>query len=78
MGLNNDWQANVLVSIGWVLIHVPITIFVLKLAAPAAISYLFLTFVFGLGSAFLYSKTKNIASSIFLHVLWEWPIILFR
>ncbi len=77
-GLNNEWQANVVVSLGWVLIHVPITIFVLKLAAPAAISYLFLTFIFGLGSSFLYAKTKNISSSIFLHVLWEWPIILFR
>jgi membrane protease YdiL (CAAX protease family) len=44
----------------------------------AALVYLLLTTLFGVGSAFIYARTKNVFSSIFLHVLWEWPIILFR
>jgi len=76
--LNNEWYANLLTSILWTLIHVPITIFVNKLSPLQAFVYLFLTFIFGLGSAFVYGRTKNVASSIFLHVLWEWPIMLFR
>ncbi|HSX48956.1 MAG TPA: CPBP family intramembrane glutamic endopeptidase [Candidatus Saccharimonadales bacterium] len=76
--LNNEWTANLITSILWTLIHVPITILVNKLAPVDAIVYLFLTFVFGMGSAFIYGRTKNIGSSIFLHVLWEWPIMLFR
>lgn len=75
---SGEWQANLITSILWTLIHVPITIFVNKLDPLSAIIYLFLTFIFGLGSAFLYARTRNIGSSIFLHVLWEWPIILFR
>jgi len=76
--LNNEYTANFITTIGWTLIHVPITIFVNKLSPSAAIVYLFLTFIFGFGSAFVYGRTKNISSSIILHVLWEWPIMLFR
>src|SRR5258706_5189538 len=78
VALNNEWKANFITSIGWTLIHVPITIFVNKLSPMAAIVYLFLTFIFGVGSAFIYGRTRNISSSIILHVLWEWPIMLFR
>ena len=78
VALNNEWKANFITSIGWTLIHVPITIFVNKLSPSAAIVYLFLTFIFGVGSAFIYGRTRNISSSIILHVLWEWPIMLFR
>ncbi|SRR5258708_704032 len=76
--VNNEWSANIITSILWVIIHIPITIFVNKLSPLAAIVYLFLTFIFGIGSSFIYARTKNISSSIFLHVLWEWPIMLFR
>ncbi|CAN5286247.1 hypothetical protein BH10PAT1_BH10PAT1_6290 [soil metagenome] len=76
--LNNEFQANFITSIGWTLIHVPIVIFINKLNPASAAIYLVLTFIFGVGSAFLYGRTKNLSSSIFLHVLWEWPIMLFR
>lgn len=76
--LQNEWKANIITSIGWTIIHIPVTIFVNKLSPVAAIVYLFLTFIFGVGSSFVYARTKNISSSIFLHVLWEWPIMLFR
>lgn len=70
--------ANLSTSLLWALIHVPITIFVWKLSLGAALIYLLLTTIFGIGSAFVFARTGNVFSSIFLHVLWEWPIILFR
>ncbi len=76
--MNNEFYANILTSIFWAVIHVPITIFVWKLDMSAALIYLFLTTLFGVGSAFVFARTKNIVSPILLHVLWQWPIILFR
>ena len=76
--LDNEITANIISSVAWTAIHVPITIFVLKLAPSAAIVYLLLTFMYGVGAAFVYARTRNIFAPIFLHVLWEWPIILFR
>jgi len=76
--LKNEWLANILTSVVWGIVHVPIAVFVWKLSASRAVIYLFLTTAFGMGSAFVFARTRNIFSSIFLHVLWEWPIILFR
>jgi len=76
--LKNEWLANLITSFGWALVHIPVAIFVWKLDFSAAMVYLFLTTLFGIGSAFVFSRTKNIVSSILLHVLWSWPIILFR
>lgn len=76
--MKNEWLANIVSSIVWALVHVPITFFVWKLDVTAAVLYLILTTLFGIGSAFVFARTKNIFSSILLHVLWEWPIILFR
>lgn len=77
-GFNSELVANIVSSSLWTLIHVPITVFVLKTDMPTSIVYLSLVFIFGLGSSFIFARTKNITSSIFLHVLWQWPIILFR
>lgn len=76
--LKDGWAANVVSSLIWTIVHIPIAFFVWKLNLASGILYLFLTAVFGMGSAFIFGKTKNIFGSIFLHVLWEWPIILFR
>lgn len=76
--LKGEWGANIIQTILWTAIHVPIAFFVSGYTVPQAIIYLFITAVFGLGSALIFSRTKNIFGSIFLHVLWEWPIILFR
>lgn len=76
--MKNELYANILTSVFWAMIHVPITIFVWKLDFTAALTYLFLTTLFGIGSSFVYARTKNILSPILLHVLWQWPIILFR
>jgi membrane protease YdiL (CAAX protease family) len=62
----------------WTLVHLPISYYVWKMGPLQIVIFLFLTFIYGLGASMLYIRTKNIASSIFLHFLWEWPIILFR
>lgn len=73
-----EWSANIVTSLAWALVHVPVAFFVWKLSFSSALIYLFLTTLFGIGSAFVFARTRNVFSSIFLHVLWEWPIILFR
>lgn len=76
--LGSAWKANLIVSFFWALIHVPIAIFWWKLDLLETLGLLILTTIFGIGSSFVFMKTQNIASSILLHVFWEWPIILFR
>lgn len=75
---NSEIFANLSTSFFWALVHVPVTIFVWKLSLTASVLYLLLTTLFGIGSAFVFARTKNVFSSVLLHVLWEWPIILFR
>lgn len=74
----NEWLANLVTTGIWALIHVPVMVFVLKLDLASLLIQLFITAIFGIGSAFLFARTRNVFSSVFLHVLWEWPIILFR
>lgn len=76
--INGEWAANLIQTIAWTGIHVPIAFFIWNYTIPQAIVYLLITAIFGLGSAFIFGRTKNIFGSILLHVLWEWPIILFR
>ena len=76
--LKGEMGANIIQTILWTGIHVPIAFFIWNYTIPQGIIYLFITAVFGFGSAFIFGKTKNVFGSVFLHVLWEWPIILFR
>lgn len=76
--LGGRWSANLITTALWTAVHVPIAFFVWKLDFAAGLLYLVLTAIFGIGSAFVFGRTRNVWGSIFLHVLWEWPIILFR
>ena len=73
-----EWRGNIVTSIAWALVHLPVTIFVFRYDAMQILTFLFLTFLFGAASAFVYARTGNVVSSVLLHVFWEWPIILFR
>ncbi len=75
---NKEIQSNLLVSAGWALIHLPVAIFDWRLPMGPALTYIFLVFIFGCGASFIYAKTRNIVAPIILHVLWAWPILLFR
>jgi len=76
--LKKEWTANFITSIAWTLIHLPIASLDWRLEPANLALYLVLVFTFSVGSSFIFARTKNISSSIFLHVLWQWPIILYR
>ncbi|MFV1916924.1 MAG: CPBP family intramembrane glutamic endopeptidase [Patescibacteria group bacterium] len=76
--LGNVWTVNLLMSLIWGLVHMPIAILWWNLSLAGILGYSILMVTFGVGSAFVFAKTKNVTSSILLHVLWAWPIILFR
>lgn len=78
MVFRGELVANLIQTLAWTAIHIPIAFFIWDYTVPQAAVYLAITAIFGLGSAFIFSRTKNIFGSILLHVLWEWPIILFR
>lgn len=77
-GLGNEFRAALATTFVWTLVHVPIVL-TLGLTYPLGIAlYLVLIALYGFGACFVYARTRNIASSILLHLLWEWPILLFR
>lgn len=76
--MGNEWLANIATSLVWALIHIPIAIFWWNLSFVDTLGYLILITMFGVGSAFIFARTRNVVSSVILHVLWAWPIILFR
>jgi len=76
--LNNEWLANLTVSAVWGLVHIPIAIFWWKLNLMGTLGTLILVTIFGIGSSYVFARTKNVTSSVLLHMMWEWPIILFR
>ena len=78
MVFKNELTANIIQTLIWTAIHIPIVFFVWGYGLSQGMVYLVLTALFGLGSAFIFARTKNIFGSVILHVLWEWPIILFR
>jgi membrane protease YdiL (CAAX protease family) len=76
--LESEWSANLISSFVWALIHIPIAIFWWNLGTPQTFAFLIITTIFGIGSAYVFARTKNIVASIILHILWSWPITLFR
>lgn len=76
--LDNELWANLITSLLWALVHLPVAIFWWELNLAGTLGLLVLTTIFGIASAIIYARTKNIVASILLHVFWEWPIILFR
>lgn len=76
--LGSEIKANLITSFLWALIQLPISIFWWELDLPGVLAYLALAATFGMGSAFVFARTKNIFASILLHVFWGWPIALFR
>lgn len=74
----NELFANVVTTIGWAIIHIPVLIFVYKLGINDISLRTFLTAAFGFGSAFVFARTGNIVPSVLLHLFWGWTITLFR
>lgn len=83
--LNRLWEitksggaANILSSVGFSLIHLPITIFIYHYSLPQVFIFTLLVFLSSLGSGLLFVWTKNIWASILIHVFWSWPIIFLK
>lgn len=76
--LGSEIKSNLVTSFVWGLIHLPISFLWHELSVSGIAGFFLLTTIFGIGSAFIFSKTRNIFSSILLHVFWSWPIVLFR
>lgn len=76
--LKSEYPAIFVTTFLWTAIHASIAYFQWGLGNVQFIIFLSLTFVYGFGASVLFMRTKNLAAPILLHVLWEWPIILFR
>lgn len=76
--LKRDWSAIVLSALLFALIYLPVSVFVLGYEPVSLLVYLFFIFIYGLGAAAVFNLSGNLASSILLHFLWSWPILLFR
>ncbi len=76
--LKSEFWANLITSVIWALVHIPVAVFWWELNLLGTLGLLVLTTIFGVASAIVYARTKNILASVLLHVFWEWPIILFR
>lgn len=73
-----EFLANFLVSAGWGLVHLPVLVFAYDLGVTDVFLRFLLTSIFGVGSAFVFARTRNITSSVLLRFVWSWPIVLFR
>jgi len=76
--IKNEWTANLVTAVAWVLIHLPIAILDWDFNPVNLITYALLVFVYSVGASFVFARTKNVFSAILLNFLWQWPIILFR
>jgi membrane protease YdiL (CAAX protease family) len=76
--LKDELFANNITAILWSFIHIPIVIFINHYDPTTSAIYLFIVTLYGFGAGFVYARTKNILAPILLHLLWQWPIILFR
>lgn len=74
----NELSANLISSLAWTALHVPVAIFIYKYSSNQLPIYLLLVFLFGIGSSIVFARTRNLTSSVLLHLLWALPIQLFR
>lgn len=73
----NEWQANLVTSALFLIIYLPITIFVLQYQFSQILLFALIVFFYSLGANFVMGKTNNLAGPVLLHFLWYWPLLLF-
>lgn len=74
--LGKSLVPNIITSIGFALIHLPVSVFVYHLALPQLFSYLLLVFLSSMGSGLIFSWSGGIWGAILVHVFLVWPMIL--
>src|SRR3989344_1258188 len=76
--VQKEWLANGITSVGWLFVHFPNALFNWGFNTQELVIYSILVFGFSLAATFMYARTKTIIAPVLLHILWQWPIILFR
>lgn len=76
--LKSPGAANFISSVGFSLVHLPISVFVYHYSLPQVFIFLVLIFLSSLGSGIAFSWTKTIWASILVHVFWTWPMVLLK
>ena len=69
---------NFWVSLAFTLIHFPAAFFVHHYPWDTALIYFLLVFLMSLVAGYGFIKTKNTLAPFLVHLLWWWPLILFR
>jgi len=75
---NNSLYANLGAAALFSLIHLPITLFLLKPDLITMIAYLILMFVQGVGNGMIFQQRKSIVAPTVSHALWNMTVVLFR
>lgn len=76
--LKNEMLANIISSLMFALIHMPIAIFILKFEFWSLISYSLILFLLGFANCFLFKKTRSIVAPTMSHTFWNMAVMLFR
>lgn len=75
---NSEIKANILSALLFTVIHLPITLLVVKPDLPTLITYHVMIFAIGVGNGIVFSQKKNIIAPTLAHALWNITILLFR
>lgn len=77
-GFTKPIYANMGAAVLFSLIHLPITLFLLKTDFATMISYLILMFAQGVGNGMIFQRKRSIAAPTVAHALWNMTVVLFR
>jgi len=75
---NNEIVGNILSSMAFAIIHLPIAIFLLQYNLLSIVSYEIILITLGLANGFIFSKTKSVVAPTISHALWNMTVMLFR
>ncbi len=77
-GIENRYIANTIQTLLFVLIHVPIMIFVLQYSFADSIFYCMQLFVLGFVYGYIFLETESIVATVIPHTLWNFANVIFH
>lgn len=77
-GLNNELLANIISTVLFVAVHIPLMIFVLHYSLYESFTYGSLVFVLGAVDAFIFARTKSLVAPTVSHAIWNFAAVMFR
>lgn len=76
--IRSETIANLMSSLMFTVIHLPIAIFALHYGAFDLVIYLWTIFLLGLADGYIFARTKTIVAPTITHTMWNLSIVLFR